>query len=133
MEPSIFTKIINGDIPSQKVYEDDTTLVIMDLYPKQRGMVVVIPKQQIPHFEDLPLELLDQTIHTTQRVMKAQRQAYPESQKIAVAVAGTDVPNHAHLTVYPINSAEDFHAPSAKEPADIDQLKQEAERIKQYL
>src|SRR5688572_12909047 len=56
MVDSVFTKIINGDIPSHKVYEDELVLAFMDINPVQPGMILVIPKKQIDHFTDLPDE-----------------------------------------------------------------------------
>ena len=53
MEPSIFTKIINGEIPCQKIYEDEKTIAFLDIHPVQPGHTLVVPKIQIDHIEDL--------------------------------------------------------------------------------
>lgn len=72
---NIFAKILNGDIPCHKVYEDDHTLAFMDVMPQATGHVLVIPKCQAVELSDLPLEYATAIIATAQKVMTAQRQA----------------------------------------------------------
>ncbi len=132
MEPSIFTRIIQGEIPCHKVYEDDETMVFMDIHPIQTGMVVVIPKEQIDNFEDLPDELLTSVMKTTKKVMVALRKTFPNKAKIAIHVEGLDVP-HAHVVVYPIDSGDEFRAkPDDSEP-NHEMLSQLAEKIRSNL
>jgi histidine triad (HIT) family protein len=132
MELSIFSKIINGDIPCYKVYEDEHTLAFMDIKPIQPGMVVVISKVQIDNFEDLPDDLFCAVMLTTKKVMHALRNTFPEKKKIAVKIEGLEVA-HAHTTVFPIDSADDFTAKPSAEGADHEQLSEVAEKIRSQL
>ncbi|NCC34233.1 MAG: HIT family protein [Chloroflexia bacterium] len=68
---SIFTKIVNGEIPSAKVYEDDLTLAFLDINPASRGHTLVICKPELPSLLDLSPDLLAATTHTTQLVARA--------------------------------------------------------------
>lgn len=132
MESSIFTKIINGDIPSHKVYEDSATYAFMDIYPIQKGMVLVVPKTQIDNFEDLPSELMHVVMDTTQKIMRALRKTFPDKKKIGVQIEGLDVP-HAHVKIFPINTGADYHAHAPSEEPDQEKLAQLAEKIRSNL
>lgn len=110
MKPSIFTKIINGDIPCHKVYEDDVALAFMDIAPITPGMVVVVPKQQIPNLEDIADAQFQQLMLVVKKMMRALKKSFPGNSKIAVKVEGMDVADHAHVVLFPINSAADFNA-----------------------
>lgn len=70
---NIFAKILRGEIPCHKVYEDDKTLAFMDIMPVDTGHVLVIPKCQAVELTDLPLEYATAVIATAQKVIKAQR------------------------------------------------------------
>ena len=71
---NIFAKILRGEIPCHKVYEDDKTLAFMDIMPVDVGHVLVIPKCQAVELTDLPLEYATAIIATAQKIIKAQRQ-----------------------------------------------------------
>jgi histidine triad (HIT) family protein len=132
MEPSIFTKIIQGDIPCHKVYEDEKTFAFMDIHPIAEGMVLVIPKHQIDHFEDLPDDLLCAVMLTSKKVMRALRRVYPDKVKIALQVEGLEVP-HVHVKLFPIDNGVDFHAlPDDGEP-DHEKLATIAQKIQENL
>jgi len=133
MQDSVFTKIIKGDIPSHKVYEDEHTMAIMDIFPIQPGMVVVFPKEQVANFEDLSEETAGAVMSTTHKIMKALRKLYPDKAKIALQIAGFQTPDHAHMTVYPAANAEEYHAkPPTAEP-DHDKLEAQAEKLRSKL
>ncbi|WP_129627602.1 HIT family protein [Candidatus Oscillochloris fontis] len=68
---SIFTRIVNGEIPAAKVYEDDLTLAFLDVNPATRGHTLVICKQEVPTLLDLPPELVTALAQTVQRVAQA--------------------------------------------------------------
>jgi histidine triad (HIT) family protein len=109
MEDSIFTKIIKGEIPCHKVYEDDKTIAIMDIHPVQPGMVLVISKIQVEDFMDLPDEDYAALWRTVQRVALRIKEVFPEKRRVAVQVEGLDVP-HVHVKLLPIDSGEHFRA-----------------------
>jgi histidine triad (HIT) family protein len=132
MEPSIFTKIINGEIPSHKVYEDDLTFAFMDIHPIQTGMVLVIPKEQIANIEDLPEEIYLSVMKTARKIQCAQRKMFPEKTKMAMQVEGLDV-QHVHVKLFPIDTAQDFHAKAPTEEPNHEKLEKLAEELRRYI
>jgi histidine triad (HIT) family protein len=98
--PTIFTKILAGDIPAHKILENDRYLAFLDLRPVNPGHTLVIPKQEIDYIFDIEDELLQGLIVFAKRVAKAIRKAIP-CKKIGVMVAGLEVP-HAHIHLIPI-------------------------------
>jgi histidine triad (HIT) family protein len=109
MQDSIFTKIIKGEIPSIKVYEDDKTLAFMDIQPIQPGQVVVVPKTQAPYVWDLADEDYSALMSTVQKVGKKIRAAFPQKERVAINVEGLGVTDHAHVKLFPFTSAEEYH------------------------
>lgn len=109
MEPSIFTRIINGEIPCHKVYEDEKTLAFLDIFPARPGHTLVIPKVQIDRVEDLPDDCYDALMQTVRKVMRRVVMVYGDDYRACVKVIGFDVP-HAHVQVLPCRSSEDWFA-----------------------
>lgn len=107
-QDSVFTKIIKGEIPSHKVYEDDLVLAIMDINPIQPGMVLVVPKKQIDHFMDLPDEDYQALMAAVKKIALKMREVFPDK-RVAVQIEGLDVP-HAHVKMFPFASAKEFRA-----------------------
>jgi histidine triad (HIT) family protein len=108
MQPSIFTKIINGEVPCHKIYEDELTLAFLDIKPVQSGHILVIPKQQIDHFEDLPDDVYQAVWRTTKLLAKHQRKVLG-CQRVGVVIAGTEVP-HVHVHLIPFNDPKELYA-----------------------
>ncbi len=124
MQDSIFTKIINSEVPCHKVYEDDLTLAFMDIHPVQPGHVLVIPKQQIEFVWDLPDELYQAVMATTKKVALRMREVLPQKY-VSERIVGTDVP-HAHVQLIPftepaeLSSTPDMNAePDHKSLAEM--------------
>jgi histidine triad (HIT) family protein len=117
MEDSIFTKIIKGEIPCHKIYEDDRTLAFLDIHPLLPGHVLVISKLQIDHFDDLPSEDYQAVFATVQRIAKRIKEVLGAT-RAGILVIGTDVP-HAHVHVFPLNSAEPLYATMAERLAVV--------------
>lgn len=107
MEPSIFTKIINGEIPCHKIYEDDKTLAFLDIYPISPGHVLVVSKAQVDHFDDLDEENYDAVFTTVKKVSKRLKEVLG-AQRACLRVEGFDVP-HAHVHVIPCNTPADYY------------------------
>jgi histidine triad (HIT) family protein len=127
-EPSIFTKIINGEIPSHKIYEDDATYAFLDIHPLNPGHVLVIPKHQTQFIWDLPPQDYQALMVTVQKVglQLKQKLALPY---VGIQVVGVDVP-HAHVHVIPFTEAHELRKePSAQDP-DHAQLAATAEKIR---
>lgn len=106
MKPSIFTKLIKGEIPCHKIYEDEFTLAFLDIRPVQPGHTLVVPKKQIDHIEDLPDDYYQAVWATVKKVIKRQLEVLGR-QRVAVYVEGTGVP-HAHVHLMPFDLASDI-------------------------
>ena len=109
MQDSIFTKIIKGEIPSHKVYEDDKTYAFLDIHPVQEGMVLVVPKVQVAEFMDLGDEDYIALWQTVKKVARRLQEMYPNKRRIAVQVEGLDV-DHVHVKLFPIDTGDEFRA-----------------------
>jgi len=105
MEDSIFTKIIKGEIPCHKLYEDDKTFAFLDIHPKTPGHTLVIPKKQVEFVWDLADEDYRAVMATAQKVALRLREVLGSSY-IGELVIGVDVP-HAHVHVYPFETIEE--------------------------
>jgi len=103
---SIFTKIINGEIPSYKIAENDSCFAFLDINPLQKGHTLVVPKVEVDRYYDLPSETLSELTFFSKQVARAIKAAYP-CDRIGVAVIGLEVP-HAHLHLIPINRMADM-------------------------
>ncbi|WP_027376766.1 HIT family protein [Kaistella palustris] len=104
---SIFTKIIQNEIPSYKIAEDDSHLAFLDAMPLVQGHTLVIPKQETDFIFDLESEDHKSLWSFAQTVAKKLERAYPQK-RIAVAVVGLEVP-HAHIHLIPISSMGDMN------------------------
>jgi histidine triad (HIT) family protein len=108
MQESIFTKIVRGEIPCHKVYEDDSTLAFLDIHPVQPGHTLVIPKKQVEFVWDLDDELYAAVMATAKKVAQRLREMLGVPY-VGEQVIGVDVP-HAHVHVIPFTSVEEFRA-----------------------
>lgn len=104
---SIFTKIIQGEIPSYKIDEDEQHLAFLDAMPLVKGHTLVIPKVETDFIFDLESEAYKNLWGFAQKVAKKMQRTYPEK-RIAVAVVGLEVP-HAHIHLIPITKMEDMN------------------------
>jgi histidine triad (HIT) family protein len=108
MEDSLFTKIIKGQIPVYKVYENDKTLAFMDIHPIQPGHVLVVPKVQVGYVWDMAPEDYQALMATVQKVGRRIREVFTEKERVAVIIEGLDVKDHAHVKVFPFTTDEEF-------------------------
>lgn len=127
-EPSIFTKIINGDIPSHKVYEDDRTVAFLDIYSTIDGHTLVISKKQVEFVWDLEGEDYDAVMRTARKVARRLREVLGVKY-VGEKIIGIDVP-HAHIHLIPFDDPEDMRRAGheTREP-DHDRLAALAERL----
>ena len=102
----IFTKIINGDIPSYKVAEDDDFCAFLDINPLAKGHTLVIPKEEIDYIFDLDDIVYARLFVFAKRVAKA-IDATVECERVGMAIIGLEVP-HAHIHLVPINGVYDI-------------------------
>jgi histidine triad (HIT) family protein len=106
MEPSIFAKIIDGDIPCHRVYEDDQTLAFLDINPIVPGHTLVVPKVQVDQFQELDDEAYAALWRSVKIVARRLKQKLGVD-RVALQVYGIDVP-HAHVLVLPFNVGDDL-------------------------
>ena len=114
MQESIFTKIVNGEIPSFKIAETANFLAFLDVMPLRRGHTLVIPKKQVDYIYDLDDDILSELFVFSKKVAK-KLGAKINCERIGVAVIGLEVP-HAHIHLIPIDSVADidFSQPKLK-------------------
>jgi histidine triad (HIT) family protein len=114
--PSIFSRIVSGELPAFKVAEDGRHLAFLDITPLVEGHVLVIPKKEVDYIFDLPADELASLHVFAQRVAKGVQAAVP-CKRIGVAVIGLEVP-HAHIHLIPMNKVADmnFANPKIKVP-----------------
>lgn len=120
---SIFTKIVNGDIPCYKVEEDEKFLAFLDVNPLVKGHVLVIPKQEVDYIFDLEDDLLAELNVFAKKVAIKMKKVLP-CKRIGVTVIGLEVP-HAHIHLIPIDSVVDmdFSQPKKKfESTDLENI-----------
>jgi histidine triad (HIT) family protein len=106
MEDSIFTKIIRGEIPSHKVYEDENTLAFLDIHPVQPGHTLVVPKKQVEFVWDLEQADYSALMLTVRKVAQRIRDVM-EPPNVGEMVVGVDVP-HAHVHLIPFTESADL-------------------------
>lgn len=109
MADSIFTKIITGEIPSHKIYEDEWTLAFLDIHPVTEGHTLVIPKKQIEFVWDLPDEDYRAVMDASKKVALRLREVLG-TKFIGERIVGVDVP-HAHVQLIPFDTVEQYKAP----------------------
>lgn len=131
---NIFAKILRGEIPSTKVYEDDDTLVFMDIMPRADGHCLVIPKTPCRNLLDASTEQLASVIAVTQKVARAVKEAFDAGgvtiQQFNEAVGGQEV-FHLHLHILPRHSGVALRAPG--QMGDMDAIAGHAEKIRAAL
>ena len=127
---SIFIKIINNELPSYRILEDDLTIAILALDQVSPGHVIVIPKQEVNHWFDVPAEAYTRVGLNAQKIAKA-IQKFSGCPRVGTIVAGFEVP-HYHLHLIPAWSIPDIDFKRAKRLPD-EEMKKIAEQIKSYL
>lgn len=128
MQDSIFTKIVKGEIPCHKVYEDDKVLAFLDIHPKTPGHTLVIPKKQVEFVWDLDDETYQAVMDVAKKVALRIREITGVSY-VGELVFGMDVP-HAHVHVYGFNkAAEARHIPDPNADPDHEALAEMAKKL----
>lgn len=129
-EETIFTKIINGEIPSHKVYEDERTFVFMDIHPIQEGQVLVVPKTPAAFVWDLDDEDYQALMSTAKKVAARMSRVFPDKSHIGMHVEGLDVA-HAHLKLFPFSNHQEFtNHPDMEAEPDHEKLTEIADKLK---
>ena len=117
---TIFSKIIQGDIPAYKIAENDLFIAFLDIFPLQKGHVLVVPKIEVDKVFDLPDNYLSELLVFAKPIAKAIEDSFP-CNRIGMVTVGLEVP-HAHLHLIPINQAEDLNFSNPKLKLDKAEL-----------
>ena len=124
---SVFTKIINGDIPSQKFAESEKFIAFLDIEPLVTGHVLVVPKIEVNKIFDVPDDYLAEMLVFAKPIAHAIEKAF-NCKRCGISVIGLEVP-HAHMHLIPINSANDLNFTRPKLNPSQDELKKTQEKI----
>lgn len=128
---SIFTKIINGEIPSYKIAENDKYIAILDAFPLVEGHVLVIPKKEVDKIFDLDKETYLGLMDFSYEIAQAIEKAIP-CLRVGVAVVGLEVP-HVHVHLVPLNTMQDINFSNPKLQISAEKMIEIADNIKSYL
>ena len=128
---TIFTKIINGQLPSYKVKESEKFIAFLDIEPLVTGHVLVVPKIEVDKIFDVPDDYLAEMLVFAKPVAHAIEKAF-RCKRCGVSVIGLEVP-HTHMHLVPINSANDLNFTRPKLNPTADELKTAQEKILAYL
>ena len=123
----IFLKIVKGEIPSYKIYEDENYYAFLDINPLKEGHTLVIPKEETDYLFDLNDELLGGMMVFAKKVALAIDQTI-DCKRVGVAVLGLEVP-HAHIHLVPLNDLHDIEFSKPKMKFSDEQFRAIAERI----
>lgn len=127
---SIFTKIVNGDLPCYKIAETDDFLAFLDVNPNTKGHTLCIPKQEVDKLFDLEASVYNELMTFSRKIALALEKAVP-CKRVGLTVIGLEVP-HAHVHLIPLHSMEDarFLSKAKMTPEDF---KATVAAIQQYL
>ncbi len=127
---TVFSKIIAGEIPGHFVWQDPQAVAIMTIAPIREGHILVIPRQEVDHWDDLEASLLGHLTQVSQTIAKGLKKTYP-ARRVGMMIAGLEVP-HTHIHLVPMDSMGDLNFDRASE-AGAEELKAAAERIREVL
>ena len=128
---SIFTKIINREIPAHIVAEDEDYIAFLDIMPLVKGHVLVVPKNEVDYIFDLEPEALSGLHLFAQKVAKAIDKTI-KCTRVGVAVIGLEVP-HVHVHLVPLNSMDDINFTRPKLKLEKEEMEQIAAKIREEV
>lgn len=126
---TLFTRIVQGEIPCHKVHESDEFLAFLDIMPLRRGHVLVIPKLEVDYIFDLEDDRLGRMMVFAKEVAAKIKTVFP-CRKVGVTVIGLEVP-HAHIHLLPINGLHDMDFTQEKLKLDPEELSAIAQSLRQ--
>lgn len=133
-DDNIFAKIIAGELPCHKVYEDDKTLAFMDIMPQAKGHVLIIPKQKAVELSQLEPEYASAVLMTAKKIMAAQRKVFQREGIIQMQLNGAEAGQtvfHYHVHLIPSNFHElGKHASTQADSAELAEL---AKQLKEAI
>ncbi|WP_124053802.1 HIT family protein [Arcanobacterium ihumii] len=127
---SVFTKIIDGDLPGKFVFADDVCVAFATIEPVVPGHVLVVPRQEVDKFTDVDPEIFARMANVAQIIGRAQERAF-HTERTIVSILGFDVP-HTHIHVVPANAHEHGELGKAK-PASSEELDKAMTKLRAAL
>ncbi len=104
--PSVFSMIINRDLPGRFVYEDDDVVAFLTIEPMTQGHTLVVPRAEVDNWQDVDPELWNKVMAVSQKIGRAVCQAF-DTERAGMIIAGLEVP-HLHVHVFPARNLSDF-------------------------
>jgi histidine triad (HIT) family protein len=129
--PTIFTKIIDGEIPGTFVWRDDRCVAFMSINPLRAGHVLVVPRDEVDHWIDCPAHLRDHLMAVSTSIGEAIQEVYDPT-KVGFMIAGLEVP-HLHIHLVPIDGVHDLDFANAAASVDRQELEEEAASLRYAL
>jgi histidine triad (HIT) family protein len=129
--PSVFSRIIEGELPARFVWKDDSCVAFLSINPLRPGHALVVPRQEVDHWIELDPGLIAHVFQTAQAIGKAQMAAF-QPVRIGLAVAGLEVP-HCHVHVVPIRSIHDLDFATQDPNPDPSMMDEAAAAIRREL
>lgn len=128
--PTLFTRIINGELPARFVYTDDLVVAFLSIAPLTTGHTLVVPREEVDQWTDAGGPLLHHCLDVARRIGNAAKQAFG-APRAGLIIAGLEVP-HLHVHVFPAWKLDDFSFAQAKQASD-EELDQAAARLRAAL
>jgi histidine triad (HIT) family protein len=128
---TIFTRIIEGELPARFVWKDDLCVVFLSISPLRPGHALVVPRKEVDHWIDLDADLVAHVFQTAQAIGKAQMAAFKPA-RVGMAIAGMEVP-HCHIHVVPIDQIQDLNFANQDPNPDPKMMDDAAETLRREL
>ena len=129
--PSVFSRIIAGELPGRFIWRDETCVAFLSINPFRPGHTLVVPREEVDHWLDLSDELSGHLMGVAQVIGRAQMDAFRPS-RIGLLIAGFEIP-HTHLHVVPIDGEEQLSFANQDRDPDPEKLDTSAEAIRAAL
>ncbi len=128
---SVFTKVLQGELPGRQVYQDELCFAMLTIAPLQPGHTLVIPIQEIDHWIDLPAELNAHLFGVAQRIARAMQETFQPA-KVGMMIAGLEV-RHTHIHLVPIHQVHDLDFSKQDRNPDPAMLEDAMQRLRLAL
>jgi histidine triad (HIT) family protein len=128
---TLFSKIINGDIPSYTIAESEKFYAFLDIFPLQKGHTLIVPKVEVDKIFEVPDAYLNELMQFAKPIAKAIEASFP-CNRVSMVTVGLEVP-HAHVHLIPINAADDINFANPKLQLTIEEFKEIQELITSKL
>jgi histidine triad (HIT) family protein len=129
--PTLFTRIIDGEIPGTFVWRDDRCVAFLSINPLRRGHTLVVPREEIDHWIDCPPELANHLFDVSRQIGTALQRAFLPT-RVGLMIAGLEVP-HLHLHLVPMDGVHDLDFANAASSVEREELESSAEMIRSEL